>query len=73
MTEESEMIEVYLMDLRRTVFHEEIDIDLLQSDAHAGALGVRQHDELDIRRCFVVVQLVLAGVEGDEAKGGLQN
>ena len=58
---------------RRTVFDIEIDIDLLQSDAHAGALIVRQHDELDIGRCLEVVQLILAGVEGHEAKEGFQN
>lgn len=47
----------------RTVFHKQIDIDLLQRDAHAGTLEVRQHDELDIRRCLIVVKLVLAGGE----------
>lgn len=57
---------------RRTIFHVEIDVDLLQGDAHAGTLGVRQHDELDVGRRLVVVQLVLAGVEGNEARLGFQ-
>lgn len=61
-----------LLESRRTVFHEEIDIDLLEGDAHAGTLGVCQHDKLDIGRGLVVVQLVLAGVEGHEAKEGFQ-
>lgn len=52
----------------QTVFHKEIDIDLLQRDAHAGTLEVRQHDKLDVGRRLVVVQLVLAGVVGNEAE-----
>lgn len=51
----------------RTIFHKQIDVDLLQSDAHAGTLEVRQHHKLDIRRRLVVVQFVLAGGERHEA------
>lgn len=39
----------------RTVFHKQIDVDLLQGDAHARTLQVCQHDKLDVGRCFVVV------------------
>lgn len=73
MIDDSEVLHVYLLGPARTVFHIEIDIDLLQGDAHAGALGVRQHDELGIGRGLVVVQLILAGVEGYEAKEGFRH
>lgn len=53
-----------------TIFHKQIDVDLLQGNAHAWALQVRQHDELDIRRGFIVVQFVLAGGIGNETASG---
>lgn len=56
----------YNQRVELTVFHEQIDVDLLQGDAHAGALQVGQHDELDVGRSLVVVQFVLAGGVGDE-------
>lgn len=49
-----------------TIFHKQIDVDLLQGNAHARALQVRQHNELDICRGLIVVQFVLAGGVGDE-------
>lgn len=53
--------------LAPTVLHVQIDVDLLQGHAHTGGFGVRDHDEFDVGRRFVVVQLVLAGAVGDEA------
>lgn len=47
----------------QTIFHKQIDVDLLQCNAHAGTLEVCQHYKLGIRRCLVVVQLILTGGE----------
>lgn len=52
---------------QRTVFHKEIDVDLLQRNAHAGALDIGEHDKLGIRRRLVVMKLILAGCVGHEA------
>lgn len=41
----------------------------MQSYPHAGGLGVGKHDELDVGRRLVVVQLVLAGPVANEAGG----
>lgn len=53
--------------LVHTIFDKQVDIDLLQCDAHWRALKVGQHDELDIGRRLIVMKLVLAGSEGNEA------
>lgn len=71
--DESGCMRAYSPGPGRTIFHVEIDVDLLQGDAHAGALGVRQHDKLDIGRRLVVMQLVLAGAKGHEARGGVNS
>ena len=57
-----------LTDIERTIFHIEINIDLLQSQTHAAGLGIREHDELDIGRRLVVMELVLASSIGKEAR-----
>lgn len=49
-----------------TILNEQVDIDLLQGDAHWWALEVGQHDELDVGRRFIIMKLVLAGSEGDK-------
>lgn len=54
----------------RTVFHKQVDIDLLQGDAHAGTLQVGQHDEFDVCRRLVIVKLVLASGVGHETITG---
>lgn len=53
---------------QHTIFHKEIDVDLLKSKAHAGALDIGEHDKLNVCRRFVVVKLVLIGPVGDEAE-----
>lgn len=50
-----------------TIFHKQIDVDLLQGDAHAWALEVGQHDKFDVGRRLVVVQFVLARGVRDKA------
>jgi hypothetical protein len=59
----------YLKELgfERTIFNVEIHIDLLQCQTHAASLGVREHDELDVGRRFVVMELVLACSIGEKA------
>lgn len=42
-----------------TIFHEEVDIDLLKRDPHTRTLDIGKHHELDIGRRLVVVKLVL--------------
>lgn len=49
-----------------TVFNIKVYVDLLQSDTHAGTPDVRKHNKLDVRRCLVVVEFVLASSVGDE-------
>lgn len=39
---------------------------MLQRNTHVWTLEVRQHDELDVGRGFVVVELVLARAVGNE-------
>lgn len=48
------------------VLDKDIDVDLLQCVAHRARLDVRQHDEFDVCRGFVVMQLVLRGAVRDE-------
>lgn len=55
------------MRSQRTIFHEKVDVNLLQCNPHTGALEVGKHDELDVRRGFVVMELVLTGAVGNEA------
>lgn len=55
------------MRSQRTVFHKKVDVNLLQCNPHAGALKIGEHDELDVRRGFVIVELVLTGAIGNEA------
>ena len=55
------------VEATRTVFHEQVDINLLQRDAHTGTFEIGQHDEFDIGRRFIVVKLVLAGRVGNKA------
>ena len=67
----SERIFLDILQIPHTVFDIKIDVDLLQSDTHAGTPDVRKHDKLDVCRRFVVVKLVLASPIGDEAKAGV--
>ena len=48
------------------VFDIKINVDLLQRKPHAGTFEIGKHDEFDIGRGLVVVQLVLIGTEGDK-------
>lgn len=48
------------------VFNIKINVDLLQRKPHAGTFEIGKHDEFDIGRGLVVVQLVLIGTEGDK-------
>lgn len=41
---------------------------MLQSDTHAGALDISEHDKFDVRGRFVVMKLILTGVVGDKTK-----
>jgi hypothetical protein len=44
----------------------DVDVYLLQRQPHGSRLGVCEHDELDVGRGLVVVQLVLRGAVGQE-------
>jgi hypothetical protein len=57
-----------LFNLPPTVFHIEIDINLLQGDSHARGLCIGEHDKLDIGWRFKVVQLVLASSVANKAR-----
>lgn len=48
------------------VFDIKINVDLLQRNSHAWTFEIGKHDEFDIGRGLVVVQLVLVGTEGDK-------
>lgn len=54
--------------LPHTILNIEIDVYLLQSDAHAGAPGISEHDEFGIRRRLVEVNFVLTSTVGDKAR-----
>lgn len=51
---------------QHTVFNKKINVYLLQSDPHAGALDISEHHKFDVRGRFVVMELILTRVVGDE-------
>jgi hypothetical protein len=57
-----------LFHLSPTVFHIEIDINLLQGDSHAWGFSIGEHDKLDIGWRFEVMQLVLASPVANKAR-----
>lgn len=63
-----------MFDWRQRILHNELNIDidvyLLQRQSHGTRFGVCEHDELDVRRGLVVVQLVLGGAVRQEAARG---
>jgi len=48
------------------VFNIAVDINLLQRDSHRAGFGICEHDEFDVCRSFIVVELVLGGSIGQK-------
>lgn len=54
---------------RHTVLDIQVDVNLLQCHPHAWTLDIGKHDKLDVRRSFVVMELILTCVVADETNG----
>lgn len=54
------------MDKAHTILDIQAHVNLMQHNAQIMRFRIRHHDELEIRRGFVVVELVVAGAVGDE-------
>lgn len=46
---------------KHTIFDEQVDVDLLQGDTHAGTFEIGQHDKFNVCRRLIVVKLILTG------------
>lgn len=63
----------WMIDRRNRALDHELDVevcpDLVQDGAHAANTGIGEHDELEVRRRFKVMEFVFPGAVGEEAGG----